>query len=69
MRALGRDNDRWGRAPVGEDFGQRVTDGSHVIGGNAERGGREADLGNKVAELVLVEVHKSDEVCEMIMAG
>lgn len=69
MGALGRNNDHFGRAPIGEELGQRLTDTSHVFRGDAEGGGREADLGDEVAELVFVEVHESDVVCEMVMAS
>lgn len=58
MRALGRDDDRFGRAAIGEELGQRLTDGSDVFGADAERSGREANLGDEVAELVFVEVHE-----------
>lgn len=39
MRALGRDDDGFGRAAVGEELGQRLTGGSHVFGGDAEGDG------------------------------
>lgn len=67
MRALGRDDDRFGRAAIGEELGQRLTDGSDVFGADAEGSGREANLGDEVAELVFVEVHEPDGVCEMVM--
>lgn len=36
MRALGRDDHSLGRAAVGEQFAQRLTDGGDVFGGDAE---------------------------------
>lgn len=67
MRALGRDDDGFGRAAVGEELGQRLTGGSHVFGGDAEGDGWEANLSDEIADLVLIEVHESDGVCQMKM--
>lgn len=57
LRALGGDNGGRGRAAVVEELLQRGADSSDVGRGDTERGGREADLLDKVTDLVGVQVH------------
>lgn len=52
MRALGSDDDgRWSAA-VAKELVEGLPDSGDVFGGDPERGSREADLGDEVAELV-----------------